>query len=182
MEITARDIESTLESLLNVIARQEGETLTTIEHLPQIQAATQCIKNGDPKGFYFALQYGVKQMEGRLLADHGLSSDARFLFQEGNFIRSHIRRLIEDHEGSSCCGDKTSYMMSCILKSLKTNEEIRHDREQKYTFHIPTRVFQNHASTMAFFKSLISLHMGRPDSYLIARAEVVKDAQKHPEK
>lgn len=101
----------------------------------------------------------------------------KFLFKNCGFVEDHVRRLIEKYEGIGRCSDKTGSVLSGILRYLKTGQTIQWNYDQEYTFHLPKKVFVEHASTIQYFWSLLHLMSGNPEPYMHALLAVQKHAE-----
>lgn len=168
--ISEKEIATVLTGMLGAFEAENVSAYQEFAQTPAAQEAVQAIRKGDFDRFYFSLQYPVSQIIDGLLASEfpEEAHDVRFLFKHSQFVASHIQRLVEKHEGAGCCADKTRSVMRAILRHLTTGEEIAFDLTQEYTFHLPKRVFTEHAVTLKFFKSLQNLYGGNPEPYMQA--------------
>lgn len=182
--VTSIDEKAVARVLTGMLAAFDAKNVAAYQEFsqtPAAQEAVQALRKGDFDRFYFALQYPVNQIIEGLLASEfpGEAHDVRFLFEKSQFVENHIRRLVEKHEGTVCCADKTRSVMRSILRYLTTGKEIAFDYTQEYTFHLPKRVFTEHAVTLQFFKSLQDLYSGNPEPYMQALLAVHTSASLH---
>lgn len=168
--INEQSMTTVLGGLLGAIESDNKSAYLDFAKTNAAKKVIEAAHAGDFDKFYFSLQYPVAQVIEGLLAVEFPSDgfEARFLFQNSQFVECHIRGLIEKYEGRGCAADKTHAVMSAILLFLRTGKEIAFDYTQEYTFHLPKKVFKDHQLTMQFFKSLPHLYYGKPDLYLAA--------------
>ena len=173
------DVGAVVGSLLDAFESESVAAYKALAQKPEAQKALASIRSSDFDGFYFSLQYPFEQFIDGLLASEfpGDAHDARFIFRNSQFVDSHISRLIRETEGSVCSADKARTVMKSILCFLKTGKEISFDYTKEYTFHLPKKVFTEHAPTMQFFKALQNLYYGNSEPYLKALLAIKMDAE-----
>jgi hypothetical protein len=173
-------LAAVLGSMLSAIESESATQYQQASQLAPVQRAAEALNNEDFSGFYFALQYPFNKVVDGLLEDRFPGNGAhniRFLFKNSEFVKRHVRRLIEKYEGSMCCADKTRSVLCAFLGFLKTGKPIVWDYRQEYTFHLPNRVFTDHASTIEYLGSLAPLMSGDPGPYLNALLSIQKHAE-----
>ncbi|MBC8740474.1 hypothetical protein F6X40_27950 [Paraburkholderia sp. UCT31] len=162
-------IKNVLEGLLAGIHADNEQLFDTVAATPVVKDAVGKVSEGDLDGFYFALLYPLSNMvDGLLERELPLSREAQFLFKHSTFVESHFRRLIEKFEGSACCADKSRTILAKLLRFFNTGAEVSFDYTQKYTYHLPTKVFTTHHEILGFFAALQSLLFGRGEPYVAA--------------
>jgi hypothetical protein len=92
--------------------------------------------------------------------------DYVFVLKNNKFIERHFRRVIEKVEGFCCCADKSRTILNALLRYYKHKEEINFDYNQKYTFHLPKKIFTPHSDIIAFYKAVKSLFYGNHKEYI----------------
>jgi hypothetical protein len=178
-ELSEDSLKSVLGAMLNAVDEESAAAYRAFSNTPQALAAVKAIEEGEPDHFYFALQYPMGKLIDGLLSGHTPkdADDIRFLFKNSQLIERHVRRIIDKHEGMSCCADKSHSVLRALLRFLRTGQEIKWNYDQQYTFHLPKIAFTDHATTFAFFKSLKNLQLGYPEPYLKALLAAEEAAQ-----
>jgi hypothetical protein len=140
---------------------------------PACRDSVVAIQRGNLEEFYFRLIYPFKQVvDGLLQSSLPGQRRAHFLLSNYDFVRSHFRRIIETHDGFTCCADKTRAILSRLLAFYITEKPIVFDPQEAYTYHHPKTVFTTHKAIVEFFEALFHLHAGNPDPYLTALMKV----------
>lgn len=163
-------IENVLSGLLGAIDRDNQGLATAFSESAAIVSAREAIREGDVSAFYFAVAYPMGNLLDGLLAQELCSQEAQFLFRRGEFIEAHFERQIELYEGTACCADKTSAIISALLTFFVSGKAITFDYGQKYTYHLPKKVFTTHDSIVEFFYALRKMYHGQADDFLAAVA------------
>lgn len=171
--ISTEDIKGVLEGLSARITEDNKTIFESVAETDGVKKAVQAIKDFDVEKFYFALPYSLDNMlSGLVEACLPELPKAHFLLTNSKFVSRHIRRNIERHEGSACCADKTRTIMGALLKFLVTKQEIVFDYDQRFTYHLPDKLFKSHAEIVLFFEALYQLYYGNSDAYLIWKQTV----------
>lgn len=170
-EPAATEIENVLGALLNSARLESSASFQKAMEHPQVAEAVLAAFKGDCDGFYFALQYPLSQvMQG--LANYVVpgSDKAQFLLGHVSFVESQFRAVIEKYEGTACGADKTGFLLDSLLEFFKSGQPVVLDRTQKYTYHLPAKVFLTHDAILAFFDAVYSLYYGRSAPFVEALA------------
>lgn len=93
-----------------------------------------------------------------------------FILTHSNFLKNHLDKLFEKHEGESCRADKTRSVLNSLITFFKDehNKEIEWGYEQEYTYHLPEKILTSHSEIMDFYMALYALYYGSPDKYVSA--------------
>lgn len=179
VEVDSSTLQSVLGHMLDAFCHPSVTGLSTLLETPDAKKAIDAIRRDDFDGFYFALQHPANDAIHAILAQEipPEQHEVQFLFRECRFVMAHVRRLIERQEGFSCCVDKARTVLAAYLRHLRTGQEVAFNRQQAYTFHIPTRVFCDHVTTVDFMRSLHHLLHGNPDPYLLALQAMLEGAR-----
>lgn len=176
------DVIAPLEPILQHILTELGDAadaeavsrFMVVATTPETMKALEAVKAGDFDRFYFALEYPQSRVIDGLLSAYfpsepGKSThEIKFLFKESQFVDRHVCTLIRAIEGSPCSADKSATVMRAIANHLQTGKRISFNHDQKYTYHLPKKVFTDHEITMKYFRSLIHLHAGNPEPLIEA--------------
>lgn len=126
--------------------------------------------------YLFALYRGVSP---RLALRTALGEEVartprlEFLFAESRFVECHLKQAYARFEGDACCTDKARWALRALARHLAKGAPIVVDLQQKYTFHLPTRVLNTQESLTEMLAALQRLHLGMPDAYFTAYARLV---------
>lgn len=88
-----------------------------------------------------------------------------FLFQNSVYVEQHFQYWIQRYEGSACCADKSGFLIASLCHFYKSGKVIEFDRNQEYTYHLPTIIFNTHNSVVEFFEAIKRLFYGKPEKY-----------------
>lgn len=154
-------------SLLST-AREEAKTVVnSTRDLPEMQTALQALKDRNPDHFYLALLFPLsKVVRGVIFEEVGRCQEAEFLLMQREFVSSHLRRLIEQHEGGACSADKVRTIMRVAMRYYIDQQPIAFDYEGETTYHLPKKIFTDQTSILGFLNALKHLYYGNPDPYL----------------
>lgn len=90
----------------------------------------------------------------------------QYLLVNWSFVRSHVRELVEEYEGFQSCADKTHTIMKTLARHLAEGEPYAFNREQPYTYHLPTRVLLTQEDALTFLGALMRLSRGQVAPYV----------------
>lgn len=172
-EPTIADLESVIGALLSASRQDSAAAYAQAASHAEVARALVELTEGDVDGFHFALIYPFEQVV-RGLVDSVVpcSHPAQFLLMQARFVETQFRAVIEQYEGSACCGDKTGFLLDSLLEFFKSGREVTLDRSQRYTYHLPTKVFQTHAEVLDFFDAVQRLYYGRSEPFIQALARI----------
>lgn len=94
-----------------------------------------------------------------------------FIYANYRFLEGHIRQLCILKEGSSCCADKSSYILKMYLK-YSINGEIPNLNLDLEKYWKPK--FGNNELWMEYCDSLYALYYGRTEKYFKAYKELIQ--------
>jgi hypothetical protein len=181
MKISHDDITAVLTYILASEKETKSDAYAAVLQNESVKQALDCAAKGDYKSFYFGFEYPIKKaMDGLLEKFVTAVPEAMFILRQSPFVEHQFRAVIETCEGMSCCSDKTRTLMRALLKFYMTGEKIAFDRNQKYTFHLPQKVFCHHDDIIGFFNGVLNLYHGRPEAFLVAREKQLVLAQAVP--
>lgn len=172
-----KSISSIFSSLLSS-ARDDAQTIVEeTRQLPEIQQAIKALADRNPDRFYLSLLYPLTQVVRGLVNEQvGRSQEADFLLMQREFVSSHIRKLIEQHEGWPCSADKVRTIMRVALTYYIDQKPIEFNYQGEYVFHLPTKIFNDQESILGFINGLKHLYYGDPEPYLQQLLHVKKRA------
>lgn len=149
------------------IDTKNAAKLKTVASNAMISDAEHAIADRDPEAFRFALLYPFAGVVDALLKQvFPHSPEARFLFTEYAFVRSHFRNLFQKHEGSCCCNDKAGMVLRKLIQFYLDGTRIKFDQTAEYTYAIPTMIFTTHEAIIEFLEALQRLKAGYGDAYV----------------
>jgi len=90
----------------------------------------------------------------------------RYLLTNWSFVSNHVRGLVEQYEGAACCADKTRTILRTLAHHWAHGTPYAFNREQKYTFHLPTKVLLTLDDALSFVEALAHMSQGRTGPYL----------------
>lgn len=161
-------IVAVLQGLLSGIDADSRKLGAAFASCERVQDALRAVREHKPGHFRLYLSYPLEQLVDGVLSEalqgHG---DACFLFAHADFVEHHFEYLIVRHEGRPCSADKSRTLLSALARHFACGEDIVFNYAQPYTYHLPKRVFKEHAEIAGFFKAVQSLYYGRPEAYLL---------------
>lgn len=107
----------------------------------------------------------------------GKNDKAFFLNEQIDFLENHFYWLFSLFEGNACCADKARTVIYHIKLFFENGKQISFDFEQKYTYHLPKKIFKTHYSIMEAYDALERLYNGNPLKYF----KVLKDLYENAE-
>lgn len=161
-EITKEDIHNVLDSFIGVIDKGNLDLYKRlVESVPNL-------KINDYGDFYFSLAYPFEKFLKGMIQNTfgGCYADIEFILLNSQFIKRHFVRLIEKVEGHACCADKSTAIINELIRFYETGQEIVWNYEQKYTYHMPKKIFTTHQDIISFYQSLVNLFYGNPTAYI----------------
>lgn len=167
-----------LSSIFDALTKNSAEGFNAVRDVPLIKKAFELAQNGRYEEFYFALQYPFDEMVDALIdsaVPHG--QQARFLMKHSQFVEGQFEKIIEKTEGSACCVDKSRFIMRSLLRHFADGKDIHFDHSQEYTYHLPKKVFTNHAQIVGFFDGVMRLYYGQYEPYIKALSVVLDSAK-----
>lgn len=178
MQIDDESVSQVMDALLQTGETERKQRFEAMRHAPEVQAAVEALEARDWEQFYYGYVLpGTEHLDGLLASLLPQSSSAQFLFKHASFVEQHFSHIIEKFEGTACSTDKARHLLDQLLRFFLAGTKVAFDRTQKYTFHLPTKVFLEHDIILAFFEGLEWLFYGRPERYLSALAEVTRQGE-----
>ncbi|WP_298706194.1 hypothetical protein [uncultured Variovorax sp.] len=169
-------LSDVLAGMLQGIENDAEQLGAAIAHEPAFADALESARNRRPSHFHLQLIYPQEKVCQAVLNAAGIPPKARWLFQNYQFAKLHVQRIIEMREGSQCCVDKARTILSAWLRFELTGVPIAFDYAGEYTFHLPTTVLSTHEEIVSFCEGLRRLHAGRPDQYLTSLRQLLAPA------
>ncbi|MCC5610986.1 hypothetical protein LC612_30615 [Nostoc sp. CHAB 5834] len=166
MKDVGQGIASLMDALVNSFQSEQLEAADALAEQPLIKEAREALESHRLDYFWLSFHPLNQAIDGLIAQAYPQSRKAQYLARHYAFVSNHFRALIEQYEGSSCCADKTRTIIKAILRSLLTSQPIQFDYQQKYTFHLPERIFKTHEEIFEFFEALLRLQAGKSDLYL----------------
>jgi hypothetical protein len=173
------NIEKELKDVFTAIlssGKKERETLylELIDNQVVREAAILANKE-DISGFnYKILNPFMKFIDGLIEYEVSPKSEVAFILKNADYIKNHFVMLFNRIEGPACSVDKARTVRSALLNFYLTDEEIKFNYEQKYTFHLPKYIFTEHKSIIDFFQAIESLSVGYFDNYVIELGKILE--------
>lgn len=165
--VTKEAIKSVIEGMVDMIDSENAELYKSLID----KASYMDLSTAD--GFYFSLIHPYdKFLSGLIRSEISTNDDVGFILKQSHFIEHQFRGLIEDAEGSPCRADKTGTIVERLLRFYKNGKRIEFDYNQKYTYHLPERIFKTHESIVEFYEAIRGLYYGNPKKYLEALLNV----------
>lgn len=128
------------------------------------------------KDFMFIYNYQFDNFSENLVSSQICSNeDFCFILKNMDFVENHFKSIIVSKEGYACSADKSSFIISSLLKHFMNGNEIVLDYEQKYTYHLPKKVFVNHSNIIDFYKAIQFLHYGKSERFLVQLQKVLSE-------
>lgn len=138
MKINKKDIEETLKLISNNIDKDQIKFFEKIINEKDIYN----IETIDD--FYHNLIYPYNQfISGLIKLKIFKNKDVIFILKNSSYIEDHYVYWIEKIEGITCSADKSRTILNRLLKFYNTNEEIKFDYDQEFTYHLPKKIFEN---------------------------------------
>lgn len=170
-------IASVLQGLLGGIEQENVDGYTALSTLPEVANATVAAQTGDFSTFHHVLMYPLDNfVDGLLATAVPQSSETQFILKHSSFVENHYQHIITKLEGHVCCADKSSTIMSALLKFYVAGTPIAFDHTQAYTYHLPKTVFTTHEVIVEFFSAIHRLYYGQPEQYLAVMLKIMSPA------
>lgn len=161
METNKEDFSKLLDALTGSIGE---DNVTLFKELYKDRLLPD-LKN--PEDFYITAIYPHEMLIDGILSNKLTNNDdIKFIYEKYNFISNHFEKIIVKKEGRSCSADKSRTILNSLVKFFKNSEKINFDYTQKYTFHLPRKIFTDHKLIVDFYHSLKHLYYGNPEYYL----------------
>lgn len=170
---TQESIKSVLTGLFAGAEANNDKAYRELAELDAFKLARAKIEDRNPEEFYFVLSYPFDEaIDGLLNAALPGNEQAHFIFKNYEFVENHVARVIEQFEGSPCSADKTSSVISRLVRFHIKGDPIIFDSSEQYTFHHPKKVLANHEEIIDFFEAIYRLYYGDSDRFLEALAKI----------
>jgi hypothetical protein len=176
------EINEVLGSLFEgIVKNQEDEARENFgKVIEALKASPYGLKNAEH--FNTMIMYQVKKVLGYAgleLAgqpvDPKNKSAIKFLYTNYDFLEHQVRELFTKLEGSSCCADKSRYILSIYKKYLLTGEIPEDDfTERKYS--VPRH--GNHQDWLDLVKGAVELYYGEPKDYVETCNKIIKSEKR----
>lgn len=165
------EIEEGLKCIFNTIATKSDEEVISLLGDAIIYLGKSDIELDDPDNFNHFINFKLNRAV-ELLANniHEQSTcidknKPNFIYANYSFLESHIEKLCATREGSSCCADKSRYILNMFLK-YSINGKIPCFDPNLEKYWIPN--FGDNMMWIDYCDSLYDLYYGNTESYLKA--------------
>lgn len=170
--ITKEALTNVLNGILASAHAESASALESCRQDPAVDRALQAARSGDFRHLWFNLLHPLSKLVDGVVGDAAPgNAELQFLLKHHRFIERHCRSVIERHEGIACCADKTRWVLGALYRFLAHGKRIEPDYTQAYTYHLPTKIFNDHDQTIAFFHAVWRLHAGRSDDFIAWHAQ-----------
>ena len=157
-----------LQALLEGSRARQCEAFEELAHDLTLQRGIECVAEGEPSSFWYAVLSPVHDVVQGLLATQGVNRpELVFIYEAYDFVERHFRQVFQAYEGPACCTDKARTVVRRLVRFYAAGEEVSFAAET-VTYHHPKRVLRTHESAVAFLEGLHHLYYGRPERYLRA--------------
>jgi hypothetical protein len=171
-------INEVMHSILDAVDKDKKELFAALSEHPLLQDAKTYALSGMPEKFRYSLPYRFDRIvDGLLETVMPKQHEAQFIFRNYDFLENNFKVLIERHEGSCCCADKARTVLRRLTKYYLTGNEIVFDLTDEHAFAYPTTVFTKHPEIVDFFGGLRNLYYGRPELYLEALQNIMRNTK-----
>ncbi|WP_368263266.1 hypothetical protein [Clostridium disporicum] len=166
-----KNVEQCLTNLFGALtAKSEEEAMDLFaEAINNINESKKRINN--PEHFNIFINHKLNKGIGLLantLHEPSVCKDKgkpNFIYQHYDFLENNIRNLCVLREGSSCCADKSRYILKMYLNYSITGE-IPHFNPENEKYWIPN--FGDNEMWMNYCDGLYKMHYGNPEEYFKA--------------
>jgi len=173
MSDKTESIKEALGIIFSTLSAEKRDGYLEVSENEGIIAAKACAEKGEYEDFYYALTYPITKVVDGLLSTVTESSEAKFILKHPRFVELHFEGFIEKYEGSACCSDKSTTIMRGLLDYYMSGVEISFNREQEYTYHLPSLIFIDHEEILMFFEGVYRLYYGNPEAYLKSLNKII---------
>ena len=163
-----KNTEKALESIFNTLTAKSDQEINLLlgETIKSINKSN--IKFDNPENFNSFINHKLKRAV-ELIADNlhepSVCKDKykpNFIYANYTFLERHIRELCILREGSSCCADKSRYILKMFLK-YSINGEIPNFNPNLEKYYIPN--FGDNKMWIEYCDSLYALYYGNTENY-----------------
>jgi len=169
---TSESIKRVMERLAASFETETRDAYMAVADTKEAKLAAEAIKNMNGEEFQYHAAYPYEQIAKGVILSETNSTEAQFIFMNYNYVERHFRFWIEAVEGGACSADKSRWVVKSLLRHFMSGTEIKPDYEQKYTYHLPKKIFTNEAEVIDFFTGIHGLNYGRPGKYLKCVADL----------
>ena len=135
------------------------------------------VQTDDAELFYFSLIYPFsKLITGMIRAEVSKDKDIEFIYVHSQFVERFFQVMIQKQEGMTCCADKSRTIIRRLVAWFKDGEPIKFNYKQKYTYHLPRKIFKTHKDIIEFYSGIKSLYYGQPEKYMKAMLRIIKSS------
>lgn len=171
-------IKNVMDAMMFIISNEQAELYQKVIKEASIEVKD---KNKPMDWFHYGFVYPYQQfLNGFISVEISKKQEIKFLLINSEYVQHHIEKIIEMHEGSAYCADKSGTIMRGLYNWYKDEKMIEWDYTQEYTFHLPKKVFREHTDIVNFFKALQNLYYGNSQSYLLELQKLI--SKKEPQK
>ena len=177
-----KDLGGIFNSLLQSALEKGKKGLRSVYSEEFLQKPISALKLKNPDHFRIFWKFEQDNMCRALIAEHypNVNPKGMFLFTNGDFVEMHFKQLITDHEGSSCCADKSRTIIKALAIFFIDNTPINFNYDAEVTYHLPELIFKTHDEIIEFYNALVDLFHARPEKYIKALAAIMNKSKGKP--
>lgn len=177
IDIMDNEMEKCITSLFKALSENSKEETNKLFGEAISHAQKSKVKINNPESFdcfiNHKLQKGIKLLASTL-HEPSVCKDKNkpnFIYANYSFLESHIKALCQLREGSSCCADKSRYIMSVYLKYSITGEipEFNPNTEEYYKPNFGTSELW-----IDYCNSLYGLYYGCTKEYFVTYQALIQ--------
>jgi hypothetical protein len=160
-------IKNTCDAILDSVHKEGVEKQDSLEPFKVESVLKSAIKGKDPEEYFYGLEYNIRLALDSFVKTHfSFDPDVVFLFRNYYFVERSFQKLFQKFEGHTCSADKSRTIMVCLVRFYLKGKPIAFDYDQKYTYHLPDKIFKDHDQIVTFYQALRRLWYGNGESYL----------------
>jgi hypothetical protein len=172
-EDIASSLGEVLSRLLQALRDSEQAAFRLAATQPWVVDAVERAKALEVDAYHYGFSQELARLESGLL-DHVFPNQpqVQFIFSHLRFVELQFLAFIKKHEGDACSVDKARFLVDALLRHYLQGRRLSIDRNQQYTYHLPTKVFVEHNEMLDFFVAVQGLYYGRVHAYLACCAAI----------
>jgi hypothetical protein len=167
-----KSIDAVFSGLLSMGDKDNADAYNAVANTLLVIKARDHAVSGNYESFDFEYLHLQEQVVDGLLESVTDNNELQFLMKHGAFVERHFNKMIVNFEGSPYCSDKSSTIMSRLIRFHQTGTEIAFNYDQDVTYHLPKKVFTTHTEIIKFAESLHHFFYGNPQKYLESVLEI----------
>ncbi|MHB1601369.1 MAG: hypothetical protein ACYCSB_03910 [bacterium] len=178
-EKVKESIKNVLSGIASSVHNDNAEMYRQFADDPIIKDAVAEIKKGDIDDFFYRVIYPFNNLINGIALEELIINDPRdsyeiaFILKNADMVENHFAKLFERYEGSFASVDKARVVRRSLFNFYRSGQKIEFNYNQKYTYHLPVKIFKDHESIVNLFEGIISFTYGNPDKYLMALKNII---------